>query len=131
MRPQENERVYVERPYGPLNCVKNALHYAAVNPTASPWWSFALYSDDQTRQCIWWMHAFCTSPDGTILDPTVPPELGYAPPIFFGVPWGIELYTALANGPFNPDRLPSFLNRSIFPVLEQYHQRCRTDSANK
>jgi hypothetical protein len=125
VRLQPQHHTYVHGVYGPRNCIKNALHYATANPEASPWWAFALYFDDDLRAYTWWLHSFCLSEDGgTLFDPTVPPQHAPegAPAIFCGIPWGIELFNHLATSPVNPDTLPPFLARSIFPVLDKYAQ---------
>lgn len=111
---------YVLGVYGPGNCIRNAMHFATVNPGVSPWWCFALYFEEGTF--VWWMHSFCLSADGrTLFDPTVPPK--NAPPdspqIFVGIPWCWELYSLLLTTPAeDPEKLrqslPWFLSRGIF-----------------
>ncbi len=150
VRLEPVQHVYVEGIYGPRNCIKNALAYAAAHPAVSPWWAFALYWDDDLQGWLWWLHSFCTAPlpnttdetagdssrggvdaprvmGVTLYDPTIPPQTAPvdAPVIFYGLPWGIELYREFATATFNPDTLPPFLKRSIFSVL---HTRQTTPS---
>jgi hypothetical protein len=120
-RPPDDalQHVYVEGVYGKHNCVKNAMHHATLTGT-SPWYSLALYFEDEIQQFVWWIHCFCMSQDHrTIFDVTIPPKNAPpdAPLVFYAVPWSFELYSLLANGPINRDALPWFLKRSILEAL--------------
>ncbi len=114
-RPREEERVYIDHPFGPYECIRNAIAYATEHPGLLAYWSFSLYFDDRVNRPVWWMHAFCLSPDGTTYDPAAPSRLGSCPPIFFGIPWCVELYQVLAqaDGPFIP------VQRAELPVVLQ------------
>jgi hypothetical protein len=132
-QPTPEQRVYFPGEYGPYQCKRNALHKATIEEGVEAWFGFALYWEDGLKDWLWWIHSWCfakglrlearklacMTDDGMILDPAVPPLTGPdQPAIFFGIPWGLEVYRCLSPD-FPVERLPPVLSRSIFAVLSR------------
>lgn len=94
----------------PLNCHGNSLAYAGSHPDVRawwgwrlirPWWSAVALDGSHDEGLLWWLHSWCLDADGTVLDserrlPIYDREWGLGlEALYFGVPWGEELFNVL------------------------------------
>jgi hypothetical protein len=80
----------------PLDCRRNALETAVGLPRVVPWFGFRLSWFDQGP--IWWFHAWCVSPTGSIID-SGPEMLGCR---YVGIRWSKQFTEKLPKIDWHP-----------------------------
>ena len=96
-----------------MQCHKNALELATRCPDLVPWFGLGVYREVGATEFLWWIHSWVVDREGVLHDSSVPPD---APPMYWGIPWGRELYQVIPKraDAVEVTELPLVLTRSIF-----------------
>lgn len=95
----------------PLDCHRNATRHATLHARASAWFGFSLCRG------VWWLHSWVVKQNGLVVD-SGPPT---TPALYFGIPWGWELYNLFPKrpGPTIPrHELPPVLSNAALKVTQ-------------